>query len=337
MNLHPSFVTSEHTLSLLSNPGSFIPTPTKVEHRRIADQVTDFIRRLQWQHAFVFSGSKMPRFGYRRSSRWPPRSLVPEYILTLTNKILASTKCFLQSPHACFSSNNLELAERCALEVLKGSDDVTVRPADKGGRWIIMKTSHYNAEALRQLQDVEFYEPLNRDVSLFTKQRLDIMLQTLYQRKFITRRELRFLSPESDNSERKFYLLPKLHKDEWPSLHVPPGRPIVSDVNSVSYNCSKILEFFLNPLCCLQESHLRDTGHVIAILRDLQITSSDLLFTMDIKSLYTNVPIDEGVEVVANLFRNHPDPKRPDRSLLSLLRLLLSTNTFRFGASSLAG
>ena len=87
-------------------------------------------------------------------------------------------------------------------------------------------------------------------------------------------------------------------------------------------------------MCSLQESHLRDTGHVIAILRGLQIRPSDVLFTMDIKSLYTNVPIDEGVEVVASLFRDHPDPKRPDRSLLSLLRLLLSTNSFRFGTSS---
>ena len=55
---------------------------------------------------------------------------------------------------------------------------------------------------------------------------------------------------------------------------------------------------------------------------------------MDIKSLYTNVPIDEEVEVLASLFRDHPDPKRPDRSLLSLLRLFLSTNSFRFGTSS---
>ena len=195
---------------------------------------------------------------------------------------------------------------------------------------MIMKTAHYDNEAFRQLTDTRFYQPHTSENSRFLKQRLNVHLENLHKRKFINKRELLFLAPTSESDERTFYHLPKLHKDTWPTLVLPPGRPIVSDVKSLSYNCSRLLEHFLAPLVCKQQSYLRDTGHLIAIMRDTPIQADHLLFTMDIEALYTNIPLEEGIEIISRLFNDNPDPKRPDLTIISLLRLLLTHNAFTF-------
>lgn len=51
---------------------------------------------------------------------------------------------------------------------------------------------------------------------------------------------------------------------------------------------------------------------------------------MDIASLYTNIPTEEGIAAVSRAFLKHKDPKRPDLSILSVLRLLLENNDFVF-------
>ena len=77
-------------------------------------------------------------------------------------------------------------------------------------------------------------------------------------------------------------------------------------------------------------SYVRDSLHLIALIHDLQLSDHSILFTFDITSLYTNVPTDEGLQAVSDAFLRHPDPSRPDLTLLTLLRLFLTTNEFEF-------
>ena len=328
--LHPDVSPNASLLSLFQFPPSFAPTPTHVSHRQILSSVYDFARRLQWRFALPGASNAVPRFGLLSSDRWPPRKLVPRHILYLTRSIISAARSFLRQQHVCFTSSNLSTNQRRELECLATDPSVTVKPADKGGKWTIMRTSDYDKEAFRQLNDTEYYQPYSSDRSKFLKQRLCILLHNLYKRQFITKKELQFLLPQQSQDQRTFYLLPKLHKDTWPELSVPPGRPIVSDVRSISYNCSNLLEYFLSPLVAKQDSYLRDSGHLIAILREASFPQSTLLFTMDVASLYSNIPVDEGIQIVSQLFRQHPDPSRPDRTLLTILELLLTHSAFTF-------
>ena len=111
---------------------------------------------------------------------------------------------------------------------------------------------------------------------------------------------------------------------------MPPSRPIISDSGSISRNVADLIDFFLKPLCTMLPSHLRDSQHFIAILRQTPVSPSTLLFTLDVESLYTCIPINDGINAVSRAFLTNPDPSRPDLTLLSLLRLTLSTNNFSF-------
>lgn len=79
------------------------------------------------------------------------------------------------------------------------------------------------------------------------------------------------------------YCLLKIHKD----AQSPPRRPIVNGIESVSSRLGQYIDFFMNPLVCGTRAFLRDTKHIIQIIETLPCTSSSILVTADVGSLYT--------------------------------------------------
>ena len=328
--MDPSFPPSDHTFDLLSLPASFIPAPRSRPHRLIRQRVRDFLRKLQWSAALPDSEPPILRLGPIPSTRWPPRALVPASTLSLCSRILGATNTLLRSDHHCHLPN-LSPEQKQELARLQSPGSSIIKPSDKGGKWVILPASHYHLEALSQLQNPRFYHSATTEPTRHITARLKQLLSHLRSKKAISTREYRYLLPPSAPRPRRFYLLPKLHKTTWPSSHMAPGRPIVTDIDSPSRKCSDHINFFLLPLCALQPSYLKDSGHLIAILRSVTLNTDALLFTMDVEALYTNIPLEEGIQAVAEAFRRHPSPERPDLSLLTLLRLILSSNFFHFG------
>lgn len=85
-------------------------------------------------------------------------------------------------------------------------------------------------------------------------------------------------------------MLPKIHKQNV------LGRPIISDCGSPTDNLSRFGDKFLKPITETIPSYTKDTVH---FLRDVLNLNSNLpegstLATLYVKSLYTNIPIQEG-------------------------------------------
>lgn len=127
---------------------------------------------------------------------------------------------------------------------------------------------------------------------------------------------------------RRFYLFSKIHKrpEDWSKPH----RVIVSDCSSETYHTAEFIDFFLNPLSVIHPSYIKDTFDFINKIRKIKIPTEAYLFTMDVKNLYTNIDVQEGIRVVTKVMTQNPDPKRPDKELLELLWINLSRNDFVF-------
>lgn len=320
--------TSYSTLQLLSRPSKFIPTPPSRNHQDLFRCVVDFVRKLQWQASMPTSRAfQSCRFGHLQSSAWPPAGLVPLHIRTLSQRLLSGARSILFQEHVCFSMDNLRAEERLCLEDLRSNTNLVVRQADKGGRWVLMNSNLYRGELSRQLNDATFYRPLSApltdNTAVFTN-----VLQQLHDSGSINRKEFRFLSGPLQPFDRRLYVLPKIHKALWPSPNMPPGRPIISDVNTESSNIARLVEHFLFPLAKRLPSFLLDSQHLIALLRTHVLTPNSLLCTFDVCSLYTNIPVVEGCRRVARAFQLHPDVDRPDNEVLRLLELPLTRNDF---------
>ena len=75
---------------------------------------------------------------------------------------------------------------------------------------------------------------------------------------------------------------------------------------------------------------MKDTYDFIAKVRAARLNDHDLLFSMDVDSLYTNIEAPEGLRATEEVLRLHPKRGRPDRYILQLLEIALTRNDFGF-------
>ena len=316
---------------MLSHSTTFIPTPEGCSHQEIKEQVEDFIRKFQWHDSFAWPTeltANRNRFGPTKSGAWPPSKAVSNYTKKLSRDIREATKSILMNCNRCYPQDNLSRLEKMELERLRNCD-IVIKPADKGQRWVILSASSYEDEINRHLGNANNYKRISESLLPYTANRLKQMINHLRSSSFITNKEKLYLWPPEDSSNRTFNILPKIHKNEWRSDSSPPGRPIVSDVNSESRRISNFIDFFLRPLAEKSPSFLLDSLHVIAILREMLVPVNSFLFTLDVESLYTTTPVDETIDIISDLFVRYPDKRRPDLTLISLLKLVLKNNDFK--------
>ena len=319
-------------LRLFERSYKFIPTPSGCSHKNVLLGLDDFLRRFKWHHVFAgrsCASSGGNRFPLVRGPE-PPSKLVPPYILQICKRLRLAVFSLLKSCTACFSRDNLPADEREALNVFSSLSDVVISPVDKGGSWFVASKADYCSEAFRQLCDSKFYQPCERSLTSITAAKLSRLLKHLLATRFISKREFLALTPPANPNDRSFYLLPKVHKPDWPNPRMPPARPIVSDVGSVSRNCASFVEFFLAPIARQLPSYVRDSMHIISVVKNFSLPQDCFLFTLDVVSLYTNIPHDEGISACGRAFLRFPDPRRPDLTLLSMLRVILTSNDFVF-------
>ena len=128
----------------------------------------------------------------------------------------------------------------------------------------------------------------------------------------------------------QLYLLPKIHNGVIPPL----GRPIISANGCLTEKISEFVDHFLNPTCKHLKSFLKDTTHFLKIISDMgQLQQNCTLVTMDVSSLCTNIPTDEGIEagwIALEKYRNTPHIKPTNLSLIKLLSLVLKRNNLQF-------
>ena len=147
---------------------------------------------------------------------------------------------------------------------------------------------------------------MNKPIYLDTIKLVDKILQTLYDKKFINAKQMKFISGTSVPRARLFYMLPKIHKErhKWSLPH---------DCSSETYRTAEFIDFYLNPLSITHASYIKDTYDFLRRIRQLNIPQDAMLFTMDVDSLYTNIDIQEGMQAIKNIFWKNPDKKRPDK------------------------
>lgn len=95
------------------------------------------------------------------------------------------------------------------------------------------------------------------------------IVESLKRKKFINAKQKKHLIGDSQPRERRFYILPKIHKDpdKWTvPFQVPPGRPIV-------YFTAEYIDFYLNPLLVKHPAYIKDTYYFLELIHNLRLPS----------------------------------------------------------------
>ena len=188
-----------------------------------------------------------------------------------------------------------------------------------------MSHDDYVAEAMRQLTKEEHYLLLDRDPTTKYAEEITKLLAEMKARNAIDQETKDYLTPLHVRTAR-FYLLPKIHKPG------NPGRPIVSSCGAPTEKISQFVDYHLRPLVENLPSFIKDTTSFITKLQSLNnIPEGTLLVTLDVSSLYTNIPHHEGIEACTEALNTRTIQQPPTEDLAELINQILTKNNFEFG------
>ncbi len=323
-------VLTDPQVKLLSRGLKFCPTPREPDQLSFQQDMAQFNRRLRLREYFHVEPStddsssvdvQPTRNRFKEKSSWvPPKNrdvALDAYINSVNSEVL-------KVPNTS-TPNNLPQDERHALTQLRQSPDIVIKRADKGSAVVVMNTHDYIAEGLRQLSNTDHYIECDTDpTQSFSKQISDTLVK-IHNANGIEKDTFNYLLPQDPRTAR-FYLLPKIHKPN------NPGRPIVSGNGSPTERISEFVDSFLNPLVSRIPSFIKDTTDFLHKLEEVkhQIPDSAILVTLDVSSLYTNIPHNEGMSACVSALRANRQSRPSVREIKELISHILTKNNFSF-------
>lgn len=332
--LAKNFSPSKAQLDLLDRGLTFIPTIdlNKNQKNQLQLDVQHYHRKIKLATYFKDATKTEPP-PFTPTSTWtPPQNKLPSEVNSLIER---DEKDFKKYFRFYGEKPNLTQDEVKAMRDLMHNQHIIIKPADKGSAVVILGRDQYIMEAYRQLNNKTYYRKLDEPIYLQTIPIVSKIIDTLKTKKFINVKQKQYLKGDVQPRARRFYILPKIHKnpEQWTlPFEIPPGRPIVSDCGSETYRTAEYIDYFLNPLSIKHPSYIKDTYHFIDIIKKIKIPQNSLLFTIDIDNLYTNIDTKSGLSAVHEIFKKYPNTERPDEEVLALLEINLTRNDFEFNS-----
>ena len=205
-----------------------------------------------------------------------------------TKHLLTSTKTF--------SKRNVTHADKTTASVLKKlgkNQDIYVSRPDKGNGVVIINRTDYLQKMTDLLSDTSKFTLIQEDcykLSLRLENRLNSTLLSLFKSDKLEKMTYDSLR-SSGSFPGKLYGLPKTHKAGVPL------RPILSAVICHHYRLAKFLVPLLSPLATSSYS-IPDVFSFADELRLRSDSTPTLMVSLDIESLFTNVPVAETINII---------------------------------------
>ena len=95
---------------------------------------------------------------------------------------------------------------------------------------------------------------------------------------------------------------------------------------------SAFVDSILQSIAKSQKSHLKDTTDFVNFIERTTLPEGTFLFSLDVTSLYTNIPQEEGINTVCRAYENFygDNTSIHTQSLREILILILQENSFEF-------
>lgn len=293
---------STHEIALLEKGLSFIPMPKRREKSDILHDLSQFTSKLT-----------------ERSNNLPQSSKdkLSEYI--------TQTKQALKHLRYRHPRDNLTPEERTALHDLSKNRDIVVKKTDKGNTIVIDDKDEYIQDCTNHLNDPHTYNKLPTDPTTSISKDINRYLKNCHRLGLIDKTTLDACLPPEKPRTQKFYMLRKMHKNP------KKLRPIVSGCNGPTEHISSFIDTLLQPAMKATPSYIRDSKQFINLLESLKMPPHTILLTIDVTSLYTNIPQEEGISACIEALQDLDLPHKPPEDVIRMLMTyILEYNTFEF-------
>ena len=222
------------------------------------------------------------------------------------------------------SNSNLTMNEQKLLRKLQNNNDIIVTRPDKSNGFAILNKQDYVSKMLTILNDVSKFQRVSTPLPVILRRqedKLNNFLRPLLKQSIIDEATYRSLYSSSAQPGRLYGLL-KTHKPDLPL------RPILSALNTFNYNLAKYLVPILAPLTT-NEYTVSDSFSFAKELCNLNL-GSVYMTSFDVKSLYTNIPLKQTIDLCSTNYLTSCIPKFTREVIHKLLTLASSDNVFMF-------
>ena len=204
-------------------------------------------------------------------------------------------KCYYHfKPHKIFSPYFNKEDFKIIKNLAKDPTIIVSKP-DKGRGVVLMDKTDYCAKMETILQDRHKFLPKSDDpirLSQLLEDKLNRSLKDLHIKGVLSERVYESLFTSS-SSPGVLYGLPKVHKEG------APLRPILSACNMHNYNLAKYL---VDPLSLLANNQytVKDSFEFVNEITKINDTNRFFMCSFDVESLFTNVPLQETIDICVN-------------------------------------
>ena len=213
-----------------------------------------------------------------------------------------------------------------ALKNLQSNQEILLSKPDKGAGIVLMNKSDYISKMNTILADqTKFLKMVKeKDKTHIIEKSISKTLISMKQSGYIDSNTFARIQPKGSVIPR-LYGLPKVHK---PNV---PLRPILDMSNSPYHSLAKWLTELLEPVRRELAVHsLKDSFQFIELVRNAQLTQNKM-FSLDVESLFTNVPLKETVDYICDYInRTGRDIGFPTALLRKLILLCTENVQFLF-------
>ena len=305
--------------SILSKGLNFCPTQTEMKKQDIYKNIDDFKRKISLKVLFRNTENSTQNNSYKstnldkiiRNQNKNPFQPPHEHCVQAYADALKDEIQYCKRNHP---KQNTTKREMDALKRLSERTDIVIKRADKGGATVVCSANWYEEEAARQLNNSNYYKKVSQD---YTKKHEDMIKEKLKEfskSKLITEKLAKQLEP-SESRTPEFYLLPKIHKKNT------PGRPVISSSGCHTEKISAYADQYLLPAAKALPSHIKDTDDFIDNMKRIgKVNENDILVTLDVSSLYTNICNEEGIEAIKHNNTLTSTLTKPVINMISTLR-----------------
>ena len=183
------------------------------------------------------------------------------------------------------------------LKALGQKKELVVCKPDKGKGVVLLNKTDYVSKMEEIISDFTKFTRLRYDdlfsLTLKLEDKVVRFINKLHSLNVISDSEAKSLKP-SGSSPATLYGLPKVHKRSVPL------RPIMAAYNTATYKLAKFLVPILSPLTT-NDYTVKNSYDLTDSLSNCRLPASYYMCSYDVQSLFTNIPINETIDICSKL------------------------------------
>ncbi len=183
---------------------------------------------------------------------------------------------------------------------------------------------NYIRDGLAHLSDENVYHKIDSDPTIMLGEALNQFTDVMYRKGVIdpTTRDYLLFPAEEMPRTQQMYFLKKIHNSPT---------AICSGCGGPTEKISRLIDYHIKPFVPKIESYIKDSGHLIELLERTTLPSICTIGTIDVKSMYTNIPHEEGINAIKNrLYTNNPFSNKIHIPFGAMSDIVHKNNYFQF-------